>query len=42
MEFADEGGKTYLAASIGSFLGAVGLVFYTVWFLKKLKNIGYL
>ncbi len=31
-----------LLLGIGSWLGLPALVVYTVWFLRKLKNVGYL
>ena len=38
----DGGGMWYLVAGLGSLLAAVGLVFYEIYFLKKLKNVSYL
>lgn len=31
-----------LVCGIGSFVGAVGLCIYGVWFLRKLKGVSYL
>jgi len=31
-----------LAMAVLSFVAAVALVFYGLWFLRKLKNVGYL
>ena len=33
---------TSLCLGVGSFLAAVVLVVYGVWFLKKLKGVGYI
>ncbi len=32
----------HLALGVGSFIGAVLLACYGVWFLRKLKGVGYL
>lgn len=36
------GDVTALVAGIGSLLGAVALIWYGRWFLKKLKGVDYL
>lgn len=40
--FSAQAGVWYLVAGIGSALAAVGLVFYEIYFLRKLKNVSYL
>jgi hypothetical protein len=40
--FSDEGRLLDLLFGLGSFIAGVGLIFYERYFLKKLKNIGYL
>ena len=40
--FADEGLTRDLVFGIGSFAGGVGLIIYGKYFLKKLKDVGYL
>lgn len=32
----------YFAGAILSFIASVGLVFYGVWFLRKLKNVSFM
>ncbi len=41
-DFAQSGSWIHLALGVGSFLGSVVLVSYGVWFLRKLKHVGYL
>ncbi len=33
------GAPVYLAGAIGSFLAAVGLIIYGVWFYRKMKRL---
>ena len=35
-------GNSHLLLSIASFLGTVTLIWYGLWFLKKLKGVSYL
>ncbi len=35
-----EGNSMYLGGAIGSFLAAVALVVYGVWFYRKMKHLG--
>jgi hypothetical protein len=35
-----EGAPVYLAGAVGSFLAAVGLIVYGVWFYRKMKRLG--
>jgi hypothetical protein len=41
-DYRDGGGDRSLYIGVGSFMGAVALGIYGVWFLKKLKNVSYL
>ena len=41
-DFLSSGNWGNLVMAICSFIGAGALVLYTPWFLRKLKNIGYL
>ena len=41
-DFTQSGNWIHLALGVGSFLGSVVLVRYGVWFLRKLKHVGYL
>ncbi len=41
-DFARSGSWVQLALGVGSFIGSGALVWYGVWFLRKLKNVGYL
>jgi hypothetical protein len=34
-----EGAPVYLAGAIASFLAAVGLVVYGIWFYRKMKRL---
>ncbi len=40
--FAQSGSWVHLMLGVGSFIASVGLVWYGVWFLRKLKNVSYL
>ena len=40
--FSPQGRGLDLLFAIGSFLAGVGLIIYERYFLKKLKNVGYL
>ena len=42
LDFAESGSWGMLALGFGSFLGSILLVRYGVWFLRKLKGVGYL
>ena len=41
-DFTQSGSWLYLALGAGSFLGSVLLVWYGIWFLRKLKGESYL
>jgi hypothetical protein len=41
-DFAESGNWVNLTLGLGSFLGSIVLVWYGVWFLRKLKHVGYL
>ncbi len=41
-DFARSGSWVHLMLGVGSFIASVGLVWYGVWFLRKLKGVGYL
>jgi len=41
-DFARSGSWAHLALGVGSFVGSILLVWYGVWFLRKLKGVGYL
>jgi hypothetical protein len=41
-DFARSGSWVQLMLGVGSFIASVGLVWYGVWFLRKLKGVGYL
>ena len=34
-----EGAPVYLAGAVGSFLAAIGLIVYGVWFYRKMKRL---
>ena len=34
-----EGAPIYLAGAVGSFLAAIGLIVYGVWFYRKMKRL---
>ena len=35
-----EGAPVYLAGAVGSFLFAVALIIYGIWFYRKMKRLG--
>ncbi len=41
-DFNRSGNVVHLALGVGSFIGSGMLVWYGVWFLRKLKGVGYL
>ncbi len=41
-DFGRSGSFVHLGLGVGSFLASVALVRYGVWFLRKLKHVGYL
>ena len=41
-DFAASGSGGNLALGVASFVGSIGLVWYGIWFLRKMKNVGYL
>ena len=41
-DFSQSGNWLHLALGVGAFLGSGLLVFYGIWFLRKLKNESYL
>ena len=41
-DFAASGNWVNLTLGVGSFLASIGLVWYGVWFLRKLKGVSYL
>ncbi len=41
-DFAQSGSWVYLSLGVGSFIGSIVLVYYGVWFLRKLKHESYL
>ena len=41
-KYESSGDLVALICGVGSFLGAVGLCIYGVWFLRKLKGVSYL
>ncbi len=41
-DFNHTGNLVHLALGVGSFLASVLLVWYGIWFLRKLKNESYL
>ena len=41
-DFGRSGSGVHLALGVGSFIASGGLVWYGVWFLRKLKGVGYL
>jgi hypothetical protein len=41
-DFGRSGSWVHLALGVGSFVAGVALVRYGFWFLRKLKNVGYL
>lgn len=41
-DYAEVGDKTELVLGIGAIVAGIGGIGYTIWFLKKLKNVSYL
>ncbi len=41
-DYGRSGSSVHLALGVGSFVAAAALVWYGVWFLRKLKHVGYL
>ena len=41
-DFGQSGSWVHLALGVGSFIGGISLVCYGIWFLRKLKGVGYL
>ena len=41
-DFARSGSWVNLSLGVGSFIGSMLLAWYGVWFLRKLKGVGYL
>ncbi len=41
-DFSRSASRVHLALGVGSLIGSGLLVWYGVWFLRKLKNVGYL
>ena len=41
-DFSQSGSFVHLLLGMGSFIGSVVLACYGVWFLRKLKHVGYL
>ena len=41
-DFGRTGSVVHLALGVGSFIGGILLVYYGVWFLRKLKGVSYL
>ncbi len=41
-DFSQSGSWVHLALGVGSFIGSGVLVWYGIWFLRKLKHVGYL
>ncbi len=41
-DFGRSGSWVHLALGVGAFIGSISLVWYGVWFLRKLKGVGYL
>lgn len=41
-DYAQSGDSLRLALGIGSFIGGIALAYYGLWFLRKLKGVGYL
>ena len=41
-DFAQSGSWVHLSLGVGSFIGAIALACYGVWFLRKLKGVSYL
>ena len=41
-DFGRSGSWVILALGVGSFIASGGLVWYGLWFLRKLKHVGFL
>ncbi len=41
-DFGQSGSRLNLSLGIGSFIASGGLVWYGIWFLRKLKHVGFL
>ena len=41
-DFGRSASRVYLALGVGSFIASGVLLVYGVWFLRKLKHVGYL
>ena len=41
-DFGRSGSQLHLALGVGSFIASGALVWYGVWFLRKLKHVSYL
>ena len=41
-DFGRSGSWVHLALGVGSFIASGGLVWYGLWFLRKLKHVGFL
>ncbi len=41
-DFGRSGSLVHLTLGVGSFVASVALVWYGVWFLRKLKHVSYL
>ena len=41
-DFGQSGSWVHLGLGVGSFIGSILLAWYGVWFLRKLKGVGYL
>ena len=41
-DYAESGNWVNLTMGLGSFFASIVLVWYGVWFLRKLKGVGYL
>ncbi len=41
-DFGRSGNRVHLALGVGSFIASGVLVWYGVWFLRKLKHVSYL
>jgi hypothetical protein len=41
-DFGQSGSWVHLGLGVGSFIASGGLVWYGLWFLRKLKHVGFL
>ncbi len=41
-DFGRSASRVNLALGVGSFIASGALIWYGIWFLRKLKNVGYL